>query len=226
MTSFQQRALLLIAIGLLIVGVCFRRSKVVLAGGLCAVGAYTLFALFRGDVSARALGLARPWLSSIAFAVGWLVLMLAYSPLADKIATRFVAAPPTLDAFRMLQQSRIKLLLGIVVAWILGGFLEELTLRGIVVQSLKAWLSPSLGSLMAAALAVCVAAAAAGLVHFYQGFRAVVIISQLSVLFGVLFVLSGDNLWAVILCHGMYDTIAFIRFANRKSRYANLDPGA
>jgi hypothetical protein len=49
-----------------------------------------------------------------------------------------------------------------------------------------------------------------------------VIIAQLSVLFGVLFVASGYDLWAAVLCHGLYDTIAFARFASGKSHYAKL----
>jgi hypothetical protein len=47
--------------------------------------------------------------------------------------------------------------------------------------------------------------------------------SQLSVLFGLLFVVSGDNLWAVILCRGLYDTVAFVRFANKSSKYSRLN---
>jgi membrane protease YdiL (CAAX protease family) len=61
--------------------------------------------------------------------------------------------------------------------------------------------------------------------HFYQGPRAVLIIAQLSVLFGILFVISGYNLWAVMICHGLYDTIAFIRFARKKSRYSHVEKG-
>jgi membrane protease YdiL (CAAX protease family) len=53
--------------------------------------------------------------------------------------------------------------------------------------------------------------------------RAAIIITQLSILFGVLFVASGFNLWPVILCHGVYDTVAFIRFATKKSKYADLE---
>jgi hypothetical protein len=30
-------------------------------------------------------------------------------------------------------------------------------------------------------------------------------------------------LWAVMVCHGMYDTIAFVRFATKKSKYSYLD---
>ena len=169
------------------------------------------------------LSISVSWLSTIGFAVAWLALMLAYSPLADRLATRWVDKPPTLDAFRALQQSRSKLLIGIVVAWVLGGFLEELIFRGIILQSIEALLSAWLAAPMATGIAVCAAAVGAGLIHLYQGLRAVIIVTQLSVLFGLLFVVSGHNLWAVILCHGLYDTIAFVRFANKKSRYSRLD---
>lgn len=148
--------------------------------------------------------------------------MLSYSPLADRLATRLVAKPPTLGAFRALQQSRVKLLLGIVVAWILGGFLEEVIFRGIILQSIRAMMSAWLSTPVATVIAVSAAAGGAGVLHLYQGLRAAIIITQLSVLFGVLFVISGYNLWAVILCHGLYDTIAFIRFANKKSSYSEL----
>ena len=114
-------------------------------------------------------------------------------------------------------------MIGILVAWVLGGFLEELIFRGIILQSIEALLSAWLVTRMATGIAVCAAAAGAGLVHLYQGLRAAIIVTQLSVLFGLLFVVSGYNLWAVILCHGLYDTIAFVRFANKKSKYSRLD---
>lgn len=223
-TVFQQYAVLLITVWLLIVVVRFRRSRVVLIGGLFAVGLYTLVALVHDDVSTQALGLSAStsWLWTIGFALPWLALILAYSPLADKVATRVVEKPPTLDAFRAVQQSKSRLLVGIVVAWVLGGFLEELAFRGIVLQSIEGLLSPWLFEPVSAIIAVCTASAGAGLIHLYQGPRAVVIIAQLSILLGLLFVLSGNNLWATILCHGSYDTIAFIRFANKKSKYSKL----
>jgi membrane protease YdiL (CAAX protease family) len=164
-----------------------------------------------------------PIAPTIGFALAWLALMLAYSPLADRIATRLVSKPPTLGAFGVLQQSRSKLLVGIIVAWVFGGFLEELIFRGIILQSIKRLLSPLLVEPMATGIAVCIAAIGAGIVHLYQGPRAAIIITQLSVLFGILFVVSGYNLLAVMLCHGSYDTIAFIRFANKKSKYSKFD---
>lgn len=173
------------------------------------------------------LGLSMPdsWLATTTIAVAWLGLMLVYSPVADRIATRWFKRPPELGAFRALQQSRIKLLSGIVVAWMLGGFLEEWALRGLVLRLLRAFLLPWFAEPISTGIALCTAALIAGLVHLYQGPRAAVIITQLSALFGLLYVLSGYNLWAVVLCHGMYDTIAFVRFAAKSSKYARLEAG-
>jgi uncharacterized protein len=173
------------------------------------------------------LGLGTPpsWLSTIGFAVGWLALMLAYSPIADRLATRLVSKPPNLGAFAALRQSRSRLLIGIVAAWVLGGFLEELLLRGIMLQWVERLISNRLDAAIAAAIGICAAALIAGVLHLYQGLRAAIIITQLSILFGLLFVAAGHNLWTVMLCHGLYDTIAFVRFAQRKSKYSRLDAG-
>jgi hypothetical protein len=222
--NLQQYALLLIGIWLFAVFVRFRRSTVVLVGGLLAVGLSTAVALSCHQASLQdfGLGIPIPWLSTILFATAWLALMLVYSPIADRIATRWFAKPPTLGAFRSIQQSTIRLVAGIALAWVLGAFLEELTFRGIVLKTVEAELSMLLPLTIAAPISICVAAAGAGIIHLYQGPRAAFIIVQLSALFGLLFVLCTDILWAVILCHGMYDTIAFIRFARGKSSYSRF----
>jgi hypothetical protein len=225
MTPFQETSLLLTVFWLALVAIRFRRSTIVLVGGLAAIGLYTLGAFLIGQVTAAELGLALPnsWWRVIGLAAAWTALILAYSPFADRLATRRFAKPPTLGSFRAIQESAIKLIAGIAVAWVLGGVLEELVFRGIVLESVDSLLSGSLIAPIAIAVAVCIAALGAGLIHFYQGPRAMVIITQLSILFGVLFVVSGYSLWTVMLCHGLYDTIAFIRFANKKSKYSNLD---
>jgi uncharacterized protein len=198
---------------------------------------YALFAKLFGFYGGRGVGgsamlsevgltLPSSWFFTIAWAAAWTALMLAYSPFADWTATKLFVAPPTLGAFRAIQESRVKLLIGIVVAWLLGGFLEELVFRGVVLRAVELGLAPLAPHWIATSAAVVVAAIGAAIVHWYQGPRAMVIIMQLSVLFGVLFVVSGHNLWAAILCHGSYDTIAFFRFASGKSRYAKLHEGA
>lgn len=179
-------------------------------------------------ISLAAVGLAQPksWLATFEWAVAWLVLMLAYSPAADRLASRLVKTPPTLGVFRALQRSWVNLAAGILIAWMLGGFLEEFVFRWVVLRSTEQWLSGLLAAPLAVAIAVFCAAFGAGLLHLYQGLRATIIVTQLSILFGVLFVVSGYDLWTVILCHGFYDTFAFVRFAAKKSKYSNLDDGA
>jgi len=225
MTSFQQIALLLTTIWFVIVIARFRRSSIVLVGGLFVIGIYTLVSFIHGKVTPEELGLGVPvsWLSTFGFAIVGLLVMLAYSPIADRLATRFFEEPPTLDAFESIQKSKANLIAGILAAWILGGFLEELIVRGIVLISVEAMLDVWMTRPLTTIIAVLVAAVGAGLMHAYQSPRAMVIITQLSILFGILFVVSGYNLWAVILCHGLYDTIAFIRFANKKSKYSNRE---
>jgi len=225
MTFFQQSALLLTAIWLVTVVVRFRRSSIVLIGGLFALAAYTLAAFADGKVTPDELGLgpARSWLQTVGFAMAGLAVMVAYSPLADRLASRLFTAPPTLEAFAAIQQSRLKLIAGVAAAWMLRGFLEELVARGIVLSSVETLLSTWIAPPVATGAAICIAALGAGAMHSYQGARAAAIITQLSVLFGILFVASGYNLWAVMLCHGLYDTIAFVRFATRRSKYSHLD---
>lgn len=174
------------------------------------------------------LGFAHPasWLMAIGEATLALAVMLAYSPLADRLATRLVRVPPRLQAFRAIQRSWVSLAVGVVVAWVLGGFIEEFLLRGVVLRFGESFLRPSLGPLGAAAVAIVLAALFGGLAHLYQGPRGALIIFQLSVLFGVLYVISGGNLWATILCHGAYDTIAFVRFARGRSKYSHLEGGS
>ena len=221
-TLFQLIALTLTAVWLAAVLTWLRRSTAALAGGLFAIGIFTLISLAYGLVTPVGLGLGAfgAWWLTAGLALAWLGVVLAYNPMANRLAARWFPQPPTLEAFKPIQESRGKLVAGILAAWGLGGFLEELVARGIVLQALEsllaAWLSPP----VVVTIAVLVAAAGAGLMHAYQGPRAMVIITQISLLFGVLFVASGNNLWPVILCHGLYDTIAFIRFASGKSSYA------
>jgi membrane protease YdiL (CAAX protease family) len=224
MTAFQQIALLLTTFWLIVLAVQFRRSRLVIIGGLLIMGLYTIAAFVFGIVSPDELGISvtHSWLSTIGFALAWLGLLLAYSPLADLLASRWFEKPPTLDSFRVIRQSKSKLIAGIIVAWVLGGILEEIIVRGIVLKSVASLLDHWLITPVAMGVAVCIAALGAGIFHCYQGSRAMTIITQLSVLFGVLFVISGYNLWTVILCHGLYDTIAFIRFAGKKSKYSDF----
>jgi membrane protease YdiL (CAAX protease family) len=224
MSPFQTIGLVLLFAWLALVGGFFRRSRPVLLGGLIIIGGYAIAAMALGRIDPAALGLASaaPLLLTGLSALAGLAVLLVYSPLADWIATRLVAEPPTLGAFKAIKGDLAMLVLGIAVVWILGGFLEELIFRGLMLQAIESLIGGRLPVWVSAAIAIGLAALGAGVIHLYQGLRAAIIITQLSVLFGLTFVLSGHNLWAVILAHGAYDTIAFIRFSTGASNYSRF----
>ena len=160
------------------------------------------------------------WITTAAFALGGLAAIMAFSPVADRLAGLLAAAPPRLGMFKPLRKSTLNLIAGIALAWLLGGFAEEIVFRGLALRWVEEQASMWMSGPVASAVAILAAAIGAGMVHLYQGPRGAIIITQLSVLFGLVYVVSGHDLWAVILCHGLYDTIAFARFARGRSRYA------
>jgi hypothetical protein len=100
-------------------------------------------------------------LRSAAYAIAGLAALLAWSPVADRIATRLVTTPPPLRVFAGLQRSRSTLVLGIVIAWALSGVLEEVLLRGVIVRWLHNALPSAGHQVPAAAIGVVVAASLA-----------------------------------------------------------------
>jgi hypothetical protein len=63
-------------------------------------------------LDAFGLGFPASWLTTIGLAIAWLALMWAYTPVADRLATKCVVKPRNLNFFRKLQQSRFKVTSG------------------------------------------------------------------------------------------------------------------
>ena len=217
--AYQLIALALTALWMVVVLIFFRKSVIALIAGLVIIGVFVFVGLAAKRLIPADLGLSPPrsWLQVLGYGGAGAVLAAVYSPLANRFAALLVKEPLNLEAFRPIRSSLAKLAAGIIFAWIFGGVLEEIVVRGIVLKSavtlLGGWLVPP----AAIGIAVVIAGTGAGVMHLYQGKRAVIIITQLSVLFGILFVITGYNLWAVMLCHALFDTIAFIKFARKPS---------
>jgi uncharacterized protein len=103
------------------------------------------------------------------------------------------------------------LVMWLVLVWSVVAFLEEIVVRGFLLQGM---LFLSGESWMGAALAILVTSVVFGLAHWYQGASGAISTGLVSVILGGLFVASGRNLWPVILTHGFIDTagLALIYF--------------
>ena len=102
MTAFELSALVSTGVWLLLTLIWFRRSRIVLVGGLLVLGLYSGVALAFGMVRLSDLGLSVPksWLMEAGLCLAGLALALAYSPIADRIAARWFKKPPELGAFK------------------------------------------------------------------------------------------------------------------------------
>ena len=91
---------------------------------------------------------------------------------------------------------------GFVVSWGSAAFGEELLLRGFILDRIAKLIgSDRVPALLAA---IVVQAALFGSFHFHQGSNALVA-TVAGLVFGVIWLLGGRNLWACILLHGLVD---------------------
>jgi membrane protease YdiL (CAAX protease family) len=93
----------------------------------------------------------------------------------------------------------------ILLGWVLGGFCEEIIYRGYILKRLakmlgdtkKAWL-----------LSAVMASIVFGFGHSYQGASGIVATAVIALLFGLIFSFNRNNLFLLVLIHGIYNMIA------------------
>lgn len=112
-----------------------------------------------------------------------------------------------LSAFDPLKGSLPNTAVMLAVGWIVGGFLEEMLFRGFLLQGLERLLG---GSFAATIIAVVGSSILFGLPHFYQDTVGMIMTGLMGLIFGVIYVWSGCNLWFTILLHGFVDTYGIL----------------
>jgi membrane protease YdiL (CAAX protease family) len=103
----------------------------------------------------------------------------------------------------------------LAIVWVFAGFGEELGYRGYLLNR-----AADLGnrSKTAYVFAMLYVAVLFGFGHYYKGLQGVMDSTYSGVVLGGVYLLSGRNLWAPILAHGLVDTVAvaavFMGWAN------------
>jgi membrane protease YdiL (CAAX protease family) len=132
------------------------------------------------------------------------------------LLTKLLNKGPDLDEFRRLIGNTQLLIIAVLLAWVLAAFGEEMVWRGYLINRCADFFGRSTIGWIAAAIMISLLF---GLAHFPQGPTGVIenIIAG-ALLAGIYFV-TGRNLWAPIIAHGIQDTVDVLLI------YLGLYPG-
>jgi membrane protease YdiL (CAAX protease family) len=124
-------------------------------------------------------------------------------PLLEQV----IRHPIDLSIVEQIKGNLVMLGVGIVIAWVLAAFGEEMVYRGYIFNRFADILNPLpvrwvVGFIISALLFAWV--------HQYQGIIGVIDSFIGAAIWSGLYFYSGRNLWMPIIAHGFYDTIAFI----------------
>jgi membrane protease YdiL (CAAX protease family) len=90
-------------------------------------------------------------------------------------------------------------------AWTLAAFGEEMVFRGYMIRRILDLVGESSA---ARAAAILISSSLFGLAHGYQGWAGVIATGSIGALLAILYFVSRRNLWPLIVCHGLVDTVA------------------
>jgi uncharacterized protein len=112
-----------------------------------------------------------------------------------------------LSRFAPVEGNVLLLLLSLIKVWTLTAFGEELVYRGYLMNRVAELAG---GGAAAWAGSLVVVSILFGVGHSYQGVTGVIAAALGGLVYGALYLWSGRNLWAPIIAHGVFDTLAFV----------------
>ncbi|MBN1274181.1 MAG: CPBP family intramembrane metalloprotease [Candidatus Aminicenantes bacterium] len=175
----------------------------------CAV-VLTTFLLRRRGMRWRDVGLRRPsrlrrlLVQVPVVTVTWL----AVSAGATILIEKFLPKPDTSVRFGDLAGNLPATLWWIAIAWLIGGFSEEMIFRGFLLRRLEVLLPRGTGRTVTA---VFLQAVLFGAMHAYnRGLFGFLALGAVGAVLGTFYIVFGRNLWPVILAHGLGNTLGFI----------------
>ena len=190
------------------------------AGPISLLASLTVVALClkRGKERWSSIGLKRP--KSIARALLWtsvvfvVTMGLGFVVEAAVSAVTGDASTPSpsvderyQDRFAHLPGNLPAYLQWLAIAWIVGGFTEELLFRGFLISRFERLFARTS---FAVVLAVLLQAVLFGHQHFYyQGLTGALATGLIALVSGAFYVLLKRNIWPLILSHGLANTLGF-----------------
>jgi uncharacterized protein len=158
----------------------------------------------------RDVGLARPRRPLLLplQVIAVLVAVMAVAMLVQPLLVQAFGAPDY-SRFRVLAGDPERLLLSLFVVWVTAAFFEEQVFRGFLLDRLSLLLGPGRGRI---ALACLIGAALFGLMHAYQGPFGILMTATIGLVFSVAYFVLGRRLWALIIAHGLINSMTMWQF--------------
>lgn len=151
------------------------------------------------------LGIYQPksWIRIILIGIGTAILFQVLALVQIKLG----GPTPDLSSFEQVKNNPWILLMFLVVSWTTAGFGEEVIWRGFIMKQLARIFGEERTGW---ALGLILSAAIFGLIHYYQGITGILMTALTGVIYGLIFLSSGKNLWASIFAHAFTDTTSFL----------------
>ena len=166
--------------------------------------------LWQRGIGWRSVGLRRPprWRDALLPGIGVGVVYQFFSLyLLEPLIVLLTGKPIDLSQFAPVKGNLFLLALFLMLVWTVAAFGEELVYRGYLMNRVAELVG---GSTRAWALSLVVVSLLFGVAHLYQGISGVATVIAAGLVYGGLFLWSGRNLWAPIIAHGVYDTVAIL----------------
>jgi membrane protease YdiL (CAAX protease family) len=158
----------------------------------------------------RVAGLGSPpsWRRTVGIAIAAAVLRLALGEFViEPLGSRFGPPPAAPEAAAAIAGNTGHAALALLIVWVFAALGEEFAYRGYLLSRAA---TVGGGSSVAYWVGVVFAAVLFGLGHYYKGPVGVVDSAVAGLILGTAYMLSGRNLWAAVLAHGLIDTYGVV----------------
>jgi len=174
---------------------------------LVVVGVVSLWLRGQGP---RAVGLAfrSDWVRTVSVGIGAGIVYQGFSLyIAEPAIARLTGKLPDVSLFAPLAGNIHFLLISLTVAWTLAAFGEELVYRGYLLTRMARVLGDTPRAWFGA---LVVTSILFGVGHQYQGPSGMITAGLGGFTFGLLYLVTGRNLWVAVVAHGTMDRVGFL----------------
>ncbi len=145
------------------------------------------------------------WKQNIVIALSAsVVLFLVCTFLIAPLLEDWTGLPIEHGPFRQLEGNVYFYLLSLAIAWVMGGFVEELVFRGFMFNQLNLIIPGNPGKVFA----LIFTSVLFGYLHTYQGLTGQLLTGFFGLMLAFTYLLSNRNLWINVVIHGSINTIS------------------